>query len=96
MLISLTSCYCQCLIFNVFFFYFIPSSEFNAYLKQIKVILSAVKRDRIFSLVTNTINIFFTAANRGCFDTIGLNFFSKRFEIQRSCLTLRYGRTYVK
>ena len=38
--------------------YFIPSSEFNAYLKQIKVILSAVKRDRIFSLVTNTIYIF--------------------------------------
>ena len=25
-------------------FYFIPSSEFNAYLKQIKVILSAVKK----------------------------------------------------
>ena len=38
--------------------YFIPSSEFNAYLKQIKVILSAVKRYRIFSLVTNTIYIF--------------------------------------
>ena len=39
-------------------FYFIPSSEFNAYLKQIKVILSAVKKYRIFSLVTNTIYIF--------------------------------------
>ena len=39
-------------------FYFIPSSEFNAYLKQIKVILSAVKQYRIFSLVTNTIYIF--------------------------------------
>ena len=38
--------------------YFIPSSEFNAYLKQIKVILSAVKKYRIFSLVTNTIYIF--------------------------------------
>ena len=25
-------------------FYFIPSSEFNAYLKQIKAILSAVKK----------------------------------------------------
>ena len=36
-------------------FCFIPSSEFNAYLKQIKVKLSAVK---IFSIVTNTINIF--------------------------------------
>ena len=54
-------------------FYFIPSSEFNAYLKQIKVILSAVKKYRIFSLVTNTIYIFFTIANRGCFDNLGLN-----------------------
>ena len=40
------------------FFNFIPSSEFSAYLKQIKVILSAVKKYRIFSLVTNTIYIF--------------------------------------
>ena len=38
--------------------YFIPSSEFNAYLKQIKVLLSAVKKYRIFSLVTGTIYIF--------------------------------------
>ena len=38
--------------------YFIPSSEFNAYLKQIKVVLSTVKKYRIFSLVTNTIYIF--------------------------------------
>ena len=38
--------------------YFIPSSEFNAYLKQIKVVLSAVKKYRIFSLVTITIYIF--------------------------------------
>ena len=29
-------------------FYFIPSSELNAYLKQIKLILSAVKKYRIF------------------------------------------------
>ena len=41
-----------------FALYFIPSSEFNAYLKQIKVILSAVKKHRIFSLVMNTIYIF--------------------------------------
>ena len=40
------------------YFYFIPSSEFNAHLKQIKVLFSAVKRYRIFSLVTNTIYIF--------------------------------------
>ena len=59
------------LLFSIFFFhiicdytiysiiiYFIPSSEFNAYLKQIKAILSAVKKYRIFSLVTNTIYIF--------------------------------------
>ena len=38
--------------------YFILSSEFNAYLKQIKVILSTVKPYRIFSLVTNMIYIF--------------------------------------
>ena len=38
--------------------YFILSSEFNAYLKQIKWIMSAVKIYRIFSLVTNTIYIF--------------------------------------
>ena len=37
---------------------FIPSSEFNAYLKQIKVLLSTVKKYRIFSLVKNTIYIF--------------------------------------
>ena len=40
------------------YFYFIPSGEFNAYLKQIKVILSAVKKYRFFSLVTNTIYNF--------------------------------------
>ena len=39
-------------------FYFIPSGESSAYLKQIKGILSAVKKYRIFSLVTDTIFIF--------------------------------------
>ena len=43
--------------FNVII-YFIPGSEFKAYLKQIKVILSTVTKYRIFSLVTNTIYIF--------------------------------------
>ena len=38
--------------------YFIPSSESSAYLKQIKCILSAVKKYRIFSLVTDTIFTF--------------------------------------
>ena len=38
--------------------YFISSSEFYACLKQIKVVLSAVKKYRIFSLATNTISIF--------------------------------------
>ena len=38
--------------------YFIPSSESSAYIKQIKGILFAVKKYRIFSLVTNTIFIF--------------------------------------
>ena len=40
------------------YLYFIPSSESSAYLKQIKCILSAVKKYRIFSLVTDTIFIF--------------------------------------
>ena len=29
---------------------------------------------------------FFTIANRGCFDNLGLNFFQKRSEMSRSCL----------
>ena len=60
------------------FFYFIPSSEFNAYLMQIKVILSTVKKYRIFSRVTNTIFIFFTVVNSSCFDNLGLIFVPKR------------------
>ena len=73
---------------------FIPSSELNAYLNQIKVILSAVKKYRTFSLVTNT--IFFTVANRGCFDNLGLKFFQKISGMHCSCLTFRYGSTQVK
>ena len=76
--------------------YFIPSSEFNAYLKQIKVILSAVKKYRIFFTSDEYDLYFFTVANRGCFGNIGLNFFPKRSEMYRSCLTLRYGCTHVK
>ena len=38
--------------------YSIPSSEFNAYLKQIKVLLSTVKKYRIFSIVKHTIYMF--------------------------------------
>ena len=57
------------------FIHFIPSSEFNAYLKQMNVILSTVKKCRIFLLVTNT-TYFFTVANRGYFD----NLLQKDFE----------------
>ena len=39
---------------------------------------------------------FFTVANRGCFDNVGLNFFLKRYGMHRSWLTLRYGSTHVK
>ena len=52
--------------------YFIPSSEFNTYLKQIKVILSAVKKYRIFSLVTNTIYIFSLQQTEAVSSTEGL------------------------
>ena len=33
---------------------------------------------------------FFTVANGGCFDNLGLNFFQQRSGVHRSCLTLRY------
>ena len=52
--------------------YFIPSSEFNAYLKQIKGILSAMKKYRIFSLVTNTIYIFSLQQTEAVSTTEGL------------------------
>ena len=68
---------------------FILSSEFNAYLKKIKVVLSTLKKNRIRFL------FFFTVANRDYFDNIGLNFFPKRSGMHCSCLTLRYGCTHV-
>ena len=77
-------------------FYLIPSSEFNAYLKQIKVTLSAVKKISYFFTSDEYDLYFFTAANRGCFDNLGLNFFQKRSGRHCSCLTLRYGSRYVK
>ena len=51
-------CYVMLCYVMVMVIYFIPSSESSAYLKQIKSILSAVKKYRIFSLVTDTIFIF--------------------------------------
>ena len=69
--------------------YFIPSSEFNAYLKQIKVILSAVKE-----FTSDEYDLyFFTIANRGCFDNSGLNFFQKSF---LSDITLRKYARQIK
>ena len=38
--------------------YFIPSSEFNSYLKQMKLKLSTVKKNRMFSLVMITLFTF--------------------------------------
>ena len=72
---------------------FIPSSKFNAYLKQIRVILSAVKKYRIFFTDDEYDLHFFTVANRGC---LGLNFFQERTGMHCFCLTLRYGNTHVK
>ena len=54
--------------------YFIPSSEFNAYLKQIKVILSTVEKYRIFFTSDEYDLYFSTAANRDCFNNLRLNF----------------------
>ena len=68
---------------------FIPCSEFNAYLQQIKIIFSAVKKISYFFTGDEYDFIFvFTVANRGCFDNLGLTFFQKRSEMHRSCLTL--------
>ena len=75
--------------------YFIPSSEFNAYLKQIKVVLSAVKKYRIFFTSDEYDLYFFTVANRGCFDNLGLNFFPEKMwnALFLSDITLRkYAR----
>ena len=44
--------------------YFVPSSESNAYLMQIKVIFSTVKKYRIFPLVTSMIFIFHCSKQR--------------------------------
>ena len=49
-------------------FYFILSSEFNAYLKQIKVIFSAEKKNIVFFTSDEYDLYFFTAANRGYFE----------------------------
>ena len=59
-------------------FYFIPSSEFNVYLKQIKVVLSTVKKYRIFFTSDEYDLYLFIVANRDYFDNLGLNFFPKR------------------
>ena len=77
-------------------FYFILSNEFNAYLKQIKVILSAVKKISFFFTSDEYDLYFFTTANRGCSDNFELNFLPERFRMQLFCLALRYGRTHVK
>ena len=47
------------------YIYFIPSSEFNTYLKQIKVILSAVKKYQIFFTSEEYDLYFFSVAKRG-------------------------------
>ena len=52
-------------------YYFVLSSEFNACLEQIKVILSTVKKNCNFSPVTNAIYVFFTVSYRGCFENLG-------------------------
>ena len=75
----------------IYLFICIPSSEFSAYLKKIKVILSAV----IFT--SDEYDLYFsTVANRGCFDNLGLNFVQKRSGMHCSYLTLRYGSTHVQ
>ena len=76
-------------------FYFILNSEFNAYLKQIKVILSTVKKMYFFTSDEYSF-YFFTVAYRGNFNNLGVNFFAKRSGMHLPCLTLRHGCTHVK
>ena len=73
-----------CLIYG---FYFISSSQFHAYLKQIKVILSAVKKKYYFFTSDEYGLYFFTVANRSCFDHLELHFFPKRSGMHYYCLT---------
>ena len=74
---------------------FISSSEFNAYLKQIKVILSAVKN--VFFFTSDEYNfILFHRSKQRLFYNLGLNFFQKNSGMYSSSLTLRYGSTHVK
>ena len=70
-------------------FYFIPRSEFNVYPKQIKVILSAVKRYRIFSLVTNTLYIFALQQTEAVSTILGL--ISFRNDLKCNVLVWHYA-----
>ena len=54
------------------------------------------KADKSHSVCSEKKSYFFTVANRGCFDNLGLNFFQKRSGMHCSCLTLRLGSTHVK
>ena len=49
-------------------FYFIPSSEFNAYLKQISDIVYSEKISYFFTKDEYDV-YFFTVANGGCFNS---------------------------
>ena len=80
---------------TIYLFYFIPSSEFNAYLKLIKRFCLHEEISYFFTSDEYFL-YFFTLVNRGCFDNLGLNFFRKRSGMHRSCLTLRYECTHVK
>ena len=71
--------------YEIYKIYFIPSSDFNAYPKQTKVILSAVKKYPIFFTSDEYDLYFFTVANRGCFNNLVLTFFQKKSGVHCSC-----------
>ena len=59
-------------------FYFIASSEFNAYEMWVKIVFFySKKKYRIFSLVTDTIYIF-TLAKQGILDNFGTGIFYQK------------------
>ena len=70
-------------------FYFIPSSEFNAYLKPIKVLLSMYSE----KICEEYDLYFFTAAKRDYFDNSGLN---SRIAPFVSDITLRMYARQIK
>ena len=69
---------------------------FSAYVKQIKVILSTVKKYLIFFTSDEYDLYFFNVANKGCFDNSGLNFFPRRYGMHGNTVLVWHFATDVR